>query len=124
MELQITSFIISIILPITSILKLIDTLLSKICNIFLFYCSISEIFIIFDNISNIFPMEGQLLGIQLRNRRESLKLKQEDLAEMAGVTTKTLHLLESGQGNPSLSTINKIMGVLGLEFFIDIKRPD
>ena len=68
-------------------------------------------------------MESELLGNQIRHRRQSLDLKQEDLAEMAGVTIKTLHLVESGQGNPSLSTINKIMGVLGLEFFIDVKRP-
>jgi len=68
-------------------------------------------------------MEAQLLGSQIRNRRESLELKQEDLAEMAGVSIKSLHLVESGQGNPSLETLNKIMGVLGLEFFIDIKKP-
>ncbi len=68
-------------------------------------------------------MKAQLLGSQVRHRRESLDLKQEDLAEMAGISIKSLHLVESGQGNPSLATINKIMGVLGLELFIDIKQP-
>jgi y4mF family transcriptional regulator len=76
---------------------------------------------IFDNISNIFPMDAQFLGLQVKNRRESLSLKQEDLAEMAGVTIKTIHLVESGKGNPSLETLNKIIDVLGFELVLQIK---
>jgi DNA-binding XRE family transcriptional regulator len=89
----------------------------------LIFSFLSLFLTIFAHISNIFPMDAQLLGLQIKNRRNSLDLTQEDLAEMAGITIKTLHLVESGQGNPSLSTITKILGVLGLEFFVDIKRP-
>ena len=55
-------------------------------------------------------------------RREFLKLRQEDLAEMSGVTIKTIHLIESGSGNPSMATLGKIATVLGLELLLQIKR--
>ena len=55
-------------------------------------------------------------------RRESLALNQQDLAEMAGVTAKTIYMIESGKGNPSLQTLQKIMEVLGLEIKVRIKQ--
>jgi DNA-binding XRE family transcriptional regulator len=66
-------------------------------------------------------MEAHLLGLKIKNRREALSLKQEDLSEMAGITIKTLHLIESGKGNPSLETLNKIIDVLGFELVLQIK---
>jgi transcriptional regulator with XRE-family HTH domain len=67
-------------------------------------------------------MEVSKLGIDLKKRRVSLSLKQEDIAEMSGTTIKTLHLIESGKGNPSLETLNKIINVLGLELILQIKQ--
>lgn len=64
------------------------------------------------------PLEiGQLI-IQ---RRELLQLRQEDLAEMSGVAIKTIHLIETGSGNPSIATIEKIATVLGLELTLHVK---
>jgi len=57
----------------------------------------------------------------IQKRRESLTLKQEDLAEMAGITPKTIYLLETGKGNPSLQTMQKVLNVLGMEISINIK---
>lgn len=62
------------------------------------------------------------IGKIIAQRRESLSLKQEDLAEMAGITAKTIYLIESGKGNPSLKTLEQIMTVLGLAITVDIKR--
>jgi len=67
-------------------------------------------------------MDLKKLGKDLRQRRESLNLKQEDVAEIGGITIKTLHLIESGKGNPSLETLNKITAVLGLELVLQIKQ--
>jgi len=67
-------------------------------------------------------MDLKKLGIVIKNRRESLHLKQEDLAEMGGITIKTLHLIESGKGNPSIETLNKVTAVLGLELVLQIKK--
>ena len=62
------------------------------------------------------------LGKSLKFRREFLNLRQEDLAEMSGITTRTIHLIESGTGNPSLETLEKLVGVLGMEFSLQIKK--
>lgn len=55
------------------------------------------------------------------SRRHYLNLKQEDVAEMAGVTVKTLYQVEQGKGNPSLATLVKILQVLGLMLSLEIK---
>jgi len=61
------------------------------------------------------------MGKIIVSRREFLRLRQEDLAEMSGVAIKTIHLIESGAGNPSMETLRKIATVLGLEFLLQIK---
>jgi transcriptional regulator with XRE-family HTH domain len=61
------------------------------------------------------------MGAKLKFRREFLNLRQEDLAEMSGVTSKTIHLVESGTGNPSVETLEKMVTVLGMELLIQVK---
>jgi transcriptional regulator with XRE-family HTH domain len=61
------------------------------------------------------------LGNAIKFRREFLTLRQEDLAEMSGLTIKTIHLIESGKGNPSVETLQKIATVLGLDLLLQIK---
>jgi y4mF family transcriptional regulator len=61
-------------------------------------------------------MTGQQIGQQLRNRRKHLRLRQRDLAELAGVTLRGLTELENGRGNPTLNQLAKIAEVLGMEF--------
>lgn len=51
----------------------------------------------------------------IRSRRMALGLKQEDLAEMAGVSLSTIKDMDRGEGNPSLATLEKVVEVLGLE---------
>ncbi len=67
-------------------------------------------------------MNSVELGHLLATRRKELQLKQEDLAELAAVTIKTIYQLETGKGNPSLSTLNNILKVLGLEMQVEIKK--
>ncbi len=57
----------------------------------------------------------QEIGQQLRARRKFLRLRQRDLAELAGVTLRGLTDLENGRGNPTLNQLSKIAVVLGLE---------
>jgi transcriptional regulator with XRE-family HTH domain len=59
---------------------------------------------------------------QLKARREVLSLTQEALAELSGVGLRTLKQLESGKGNPTLLTIEKLADVLGLELRLEIKN--
>jgi transcriptional regulator with XRE-family HTH domain len=58
---------------------------------------------------------------QLKARREVLSLTQEALAELSGVGLRTLKQLESGKGNPTLLTIEKLADVLGLELMLQVK---
>ncbi len=58
----------------------------------------------------------------IKERRESLHVTQEGLAELSGVGLRTLKQLESGKGNPTFSTLNKIFDVLGMEVCLKIKN--
>ena len=67
-------------------------------------------------------MKQALIGKTIQDRREKLSLTQEDIAEMTGISSRTLYAIETGRANPSLSTLQKILEVVGLELFIDIKK--
>ena len=58
------------------------------------------------------------IGKQIRERRNFLHITQGDLAEIAGVSLRSLIDIEQGKGNPSLSQLIKILDVLGLSIAI------
>jgi transcriptional regulator with XRE-family HTH domain len=73
--------------------------------------------------SKILPiMELEKIGKLVRQRREILGLKQEDLAEISGVAIKTIYTIELGKGNPSFVTLTNLLEVLGMEVFVQIKK--
>ena len=57
----------------------------------------------------------------IKKRREGLNVTQETLAELSGVGLRTLKQIESGKGNPTLLTLQKIADVLGLEVYLKLK---
>jgi transcriptional regulator with XRE-family HTH domain len=57
----------------------------------------------------------------IKERRDNLKVSQENLAKLSGVGLRTLKQFESGKGNPTLRTIQKIVDVLGLEVCLKVK---
>ena len=57
----------------------------------------------------------------IKERREALKVTQETLAELSGVGLRTLKQFESGKGNPTLLTLQKISDVLGMDVCLKIK---
>jgi transcriptional regulator with XRE-family HTH domain len=61
-------------------------------------------------------MTPKEIGHKFRSRRKVLRLRQRDLAELAGVTLRGLTDLERGLSNPTLKQLTKIAEVLGLEF--------
>jgi transcriptional regulator with XRE-family HTH domain len=63
---------------------------------------------------------GELIKI-MKERREVLQVTQETLAELSGVGLRTLKQFESGKGNPTLSTLQKLADVLGMEVYLKIK---
>lgn len=59
----------------------------------------------------------------IKKRRRILKITQQDLAEMSGVALRTVRMVESGKGNPSLMILTKIANVLGMELNLIIRKP-
>jgi transcriptional regulator with XRE-family HTH domain len=66
-------------------------------------------------------MNNQQIGKIIQKRRDYLNLTQKDVAEMAGITFKSISEIELGIRNPSINTLNKVLGVLGLELSVQIK---
>ena len=58
---------------------------------------------------------------KVKTRRESLHVTQETLAQLSGVALRTLKQFESGKGNPTLQTLQKLGDTLGLEVTLTIK---
>ncbi len=66
-------------------------------------------------------MHYQALIKQIKDRRESLQVTQDMLADISGVSLRALKQLESGKGNPTLETLSKLAEALGLELSLQLK---
>lgn len=60
------------------------------------------------------------IGEVIRLRRKFLGLTQKDLSGIVGIGLRNLVDIESGKGNPSLSTLLRILEVLGLSIEIKV----
>jgi predicted transcriptional regulator len=58
----------------------------------------------------------------IKSRRKVLDISQLDLAEMSDLSLATVKDIERGKGNPSLSTVRKIVNVLGLEMSFNVRQ--
>lgn len=58
----------------------------------------------------------------IKERRSQLGISQLDLAEISEVSLATIKDIERGKGNPSLTTLEKIADVLGMEVMLQIKQ--
>lgn len=55
-------------------------------------------------------------------RKEITGLKQQDFARLVGVSLRTLAQIESGKGNPTIKTLNQLLGLFGLKVGLVIGR--
>ena len=62
------------------------------------------------------------IGEIIRKRRELLGLLQPQLAEISGVSRRTIQLIEMGKANPSLEVLLKIADPLGLSIKLSLKE--
>lgn len=67
-------------------------------------------------------MDLKRIGENISERRGQLKLRQEDLSEMSGLTVRSIYNIEQGIGNPSFETLSKICSVLGMEIILQIRN--
>lgn len=66
-------------------------------------------------------MDIILINEIIQKRRKFLKLTQEQLAERAGISLRSLKLIEYGQGNPTIRQLSKLLDVLGMKLAVDLK---
>lgn len=53
-------------------------------------------------------------GINVKNRRQALKISQEELADKAELDRKTISNIENGKANPELLTMELIATALDI----------
>ncbi len=59
------------------------------------------------------------LGGRVRGRRRELELRQQELANLAGVSIRFVHSLEHDKAS---TWLDKVLDVLGLELKIRVRR--
>ena len=64
------------------------------------------------------------IGNTIRERRKTLGINQQTLADLASVAVNTVVAIERGEGNPQLTTLLTIIDTLGLQIDINIKQLD
>lgn len=66
-------------------------------------------------------MHSKHLIQSIKARRGMLNVTQEMLADLSGVGLRTLKQFESGKGNPTLETLNKLGNALGMDLTFIVK---
>ena len=62
------------------------------------------------------------IGKEIRTRRQELRLTQQTLADMSGVSVRMIKSIEGDYANPSIKTVEKLLGKLGLQLIITGKE--
>lgn len=66
------------------------------------------------------------IGRRVRQGREALGLRQDELALAAGVSTRAVHQIEAGKPTSRLDTLERVLAALGLTLGVvpRIGRPN
>jgi y4mF family transcriptional regulator len=64
------------------------------------------------------------LGMTVRDRRQTLGLRQRDLADLAGCSERFVHMLEHGKPTVQLAKVLDVLEVLGLGLTLSPGRGD
>lgn len=64
----------------------------------------------------------QEIGKIIQERRGQLRITQKHLADMADIGINTLYMIETGQANPTLESLQRIADILGMEIILQIKK--
>lgn len=60
------------------------------------------------------------LANELRKRRKSYNLTQQDFADMVGVAERTVRAMEKGEGSIKIDTYLKAAAALGIALHIEV----
>ncbi len=67
-------------------------------------------------------MDTKAIGKQINHRRKLLGLNLRDLAELTGLSKRTISQIERGEGNPTLAVLLRLFEYLNLEFKVELKK--
>lgn len=68
--------------------------------------------------------ELNIIAEKIKNRRKSLKVTQNDLSDISGISLRSLKGIETGKGNPTLIQLFKVLKSLGLKIKIVAKNDN
>ncbi len=100
-------------------------------KLIIFYKKNNILYLFLRNLDSFVNFAGKvqynsLLGMKIQEvmklQRKALGITQQDLADMSEIAISTIKKIESGKGNPSLSTVEKIMDILGMEVKYEIRQ--
>ena len=63
------------------------------------------------------------IGQEIRKRRQELRLTQQSLADISGVSVRMIKSIEGNYANPSIRTVEKLLKSLNLGLEIMETRP-
>lgn len=63
-------------------------------------------------------MLTQEIAEKIRNKRKALNIDQQTVCDYTGLSMNTVSSIEKGKANPTLKTLLRICGFLGLEMHI------
>lgn len=63
------------------------------------------------------------LGETLLQRRIELGYSQRELAEKISTSQNRIYLIENGEANPTLDTLERLAVVLGVRLTVDLREP-
>src|SRR5215218_2240949 len=68
---------------------------------------------------------NELIGTRVREHRTARGWTLDELADRSGVSRRMVITIEHGEGNPSIATLLRISGALGvgLPVLVDVERP-
>lgn len=75
-----------------------------------------------EKLNNEFMEAIQKIGQLIQQRRDNMRITQQQLADMADIGINTLYKIETAQANPTLESLQKITDVLGMEITIQVKK--
>ena len=65
-------------------------------------------------------MNIDAIGQAIKKRRVMLKVSQQSLSEISGISVHALSDIESGKGNPTIKSLNRVLEVLGLKLDVGL----
>ena len=67
-------------------------------------------------------MNAKEIGKCIKSRRALLGVDQKSLSEICGVSVHALSDIESGKGNPTIKSLERILCALGMGIYVGVSQ--